>query len=252
MVEITESYAIGLGGTETQRITNGNYQPTEPGNMFRCTREDVKISSPAPQIDKFPSVLSIYNILGSDRSRWCDWRGTPHTVGFWAKHTWPRGIDGLIEIKPFRKLRITDFAGNVEPHLFRRRITAVLPNRANTPIEIASNRIDFPAWCNSGSKHKRSFVGDRGLFSLLTLTACCNPQRSGERGNYDCGEGSDGSVVSLNKFAGTSDINAKRGLESGLIFFGGGLGVCIFVLLYAGFKDWRDGTLPKDKNRRQG
>jgi hypothetical protein len=213
MVEITESNAIGLGGGETQRITNGNYQPTEPGNMFKCTREYVKISSPTPQIDEFPSVLSIYNILWSDRSRWYDWRGATHTVSFWAKHTWPWRIDGLIEIKPFRKLRITDFAGDVEPHLFRRRITAVLPNWANTPVEIVSNRIDFPGWYDASSKHKRSFVGDQGLFCLLTLTACCNPQRSGERGNYDCGEGSDGSVVSLNKFAGTSDITAKRGFE---------------------------------------
>lgn len=57
--------------------------------------------------------------------------------------------------------------------------------------------------------------------------------------------------MALDKLARTSKISANRGAESAWIFFGGGLGVCIFVLLYAALKDWRDRTLSKDKNPRQ-
>src|SRR5205807_2318281 len=104
MVEVSESNAIWLDGIETQRVTGDNYQPTEPSNMFWRSREYVKISCPAPKVDEFSPGLRIYNVLGRNWCRWYEGCGTAH-----AKHTWPRRLEGLIEIKPLRKPRITDF-----------------------------------------------------------------------------------------------------------------------------------------------
>jgi len=91
-----------------------------------------------------------------------------------------------------------------------------------------------------------AFPGQRGLL------VCSEPQRASERGNYDGSESCDTPVVALDKFTRTSNISAnRRGTESGWIFFGGSAVVCIFVLLYAALKDWRDGTLSKNKSPSQ-
>ena len=120
--------------------------------------------------------------------------------------------------------------------MFRRRIAAVLPNWANTLVEFASNRIHFETRCDASSKYKRSLVSDQGVFSQLTLTACCNPQRSGECGNYDGGERSDGPIVMLQEGTeANNEILQSRYFLSGLIFFVGTL----IALLFAAYRWWR-------------
>ncbi len=222
MVEVMESKATGLGRIESHRVASGEYQPTKSSNMFCGPREYVKIFSPSPQIDKLRSVLCIDNILWSDRRRRYEWRGAPHTDGFWAKHAWARGTDSLSEIKSALERGIADFTCDVEPHSFGRRITCILPNWTNAPVEFVSNRINFPSWRDTSSEYKRSLVSDQGFFSQLTLTCRCNPQCSCECRNYDSGERSISAVMVLNKLSRTSNINANRGSESGWIFFGGG------------------------------
>jgi hypothetical protein len=101
--------------------------------------------------------------------------------------------------------------------------------------------------------HRNEFFASEinGFLRKTSLLSCRAPQRAREGGDYNGSEGCDTPVMALDKLSRTSKISTNRGTEGAWISFGGGAGVCIFVLFYAALKDWRDGTLSQNKSSCQ-
>jgi len=251
-VQIENAHAIGIDNRiKSERVATEKDLPTEPSYVFGGPGQGIAVTSPSIQIEKFSTILDFHYVLGSES-------GTPQAgcLPSWACSFWPQhasscrkfGIN-VSQIKILGHSLVAKERTCIDLQSPRWGIATIFPHRGSTPIKMARGGICLIKSCNTASKYESPLIRNKRFTGQFGLSACSNPQSSSERGNENCGDGTDGRFIGLYKTAAATNVAIDSDTENGWIFFGGISAFIGFMCCYALLECWRKCSFGKYKRR---
>jgi hypothetical protein len=137
------------------------------GDVLRSVRKHIVIPHPSPQIDKFPTLLNVNNVLrrNSTGSR----SQTAEKTANGRNKSSCYFIVRVLEAVRWWQRSVPNLATNVHCRVLGWSPTGITPLWSKSPIPMVGNAVRFPVLCKRISGNKRSFVGNEGVFDQSGL-----------------------------------------------------------------------------------
>lgn len=240
-------WADGIGN-ESQRVALAINEPAKFGDVRGSVGENIVISSPPPQVDEFSTGLGIRKVLSRYCGLACARCETTSVFCTWSHKSFLFIRHGIVEEIADGQGSISNLATDANHTVSSRRISAIAPEQAKSPIVMQRNYVKFPELTVMIWKKESRFIGNEGLFGKFRLGIAGEPESAGESSNHKCCEGGNSYAVTLNELPRTVDVSGDDGSVTGWLVFGGSIGFGILLVVYAAFKERRRGAFNAHKN----
>ena len=144
-------------------------QPTEFRNVRSSLWENIPITCPPIQVDKFSPILRVDNILGSDGSLIYAGGKAPDDNIVRPDKAFLLGSGGVVECVADRERRVSYITNSLNPHLLCRSITAVFPSWLEPPCIMSAVVIDHKILVKSSWINEAGFISNQSFLSKLGL-----------------------------------------------------------------------------------
>jgi hypothetical protein len=223
-----EVYGDILGPRADMLKLSSRLNPTtDSRDVFRSAGENVEISNPTPNIQKF------YFISHEDHFSIGDTYIRPRIVSssfFWSQQRRMKIVSLIREIEIEWQLIIPDFAINVRDHILRWRIAGIFPNGTERPSIIEGIPTSIPLF----HKDEGSLASDHSFARKVGMAITGAPQSESERGDYETGEGGKEAIVVVKESSRANHVD-----DDGVgLFIGCFGGLFAAILTYAAVERW--------------
>jgi hypothetical protein len=236
---------------EGKWIADWSDQKTIPSDFGFFEFKNVSVPNPAPKIDEFAPVLSIYNIL---------WRYScsGHSGGYAPikLNIWWNNSSACVGARVVKSIAcwedgIPNLALDIHRKISCRAKSRIFQNWFKAPIPQSGIIISFPKLAETRDKNECATTGNERLSSQISLPAGSNPKCAGKGGDNQCRKCIDAGLVPINESTRASDVIVNDGAESGWIVFGGGIVLALLVPAYACLEKWRRRTFDQNERDQQ-
>ena len=218
-------------GNECQWITDSGYQPTKVGAIVRGVLEDRRIFYEPPQIDEFPSVLRINNIVSRDGCLIWFWRRASVQFGLWREIplTYVCGVIG--EIKSVGKYSVTNFARGILNRMESWGRSNISPQGSQTPFVETGLRVLVKVLIKTDREYCRSLIKNQRLLRHSSLSIRYLNQDDSKDSYHQGGERSDRRIFLNDKTTNAISVDSGEYRDAGNIFLIGGA-ICLLLAAY--------------------
>lgn len=173
MVDVGEGKVLEITARiVTERVTQDENLPTESRYMLRSVRKDVEISCPSHEVEKFPTLLDIDNILRRNCWRRKPWCQPSSAFVLWRDEGSSDFSSGIIKAEPGRDGAWYQQALAAHRHIFRGGITTIFPVGAESPHIVTCSLIDLPKCQNPCSENKGPLASDHRFAGDFSRSLC--------------------------------------------------------------------------------